>query len=193
MDDGTALDIGCGSGSLAVLLAGHAESVVGIDISPALIFMARERRRRNTLGNLAFLVADAEKLPFRVPSFDLVVSYGVLHHMDADCVLPKIDRLLKPGGTAVIFDYVASNPRLNASVAWQIARALRSVPKHLESYGIRAAWRILLFRLSPGWLRHVCSDCFPTLEAFEGTFQSHFSSCRFRRYGGLIAAAWQSA
>lgn len=187
-----ALDLGCGSGSLSVLMANHVQRLIAIDISPSLISMAKEHRLKNSVSNLELLVADAEKLPFREHSFDFVFSYGVLHHTDIDHTLLGIGRLVKPGGKAVIFDYVMSNPRLNAYPVWHIVQALRSAPVYFNRYGVRVMWRIVLFRMSRAWLRHVCGDLFLTKESFESIFRKHFPNCKFKRYSGLMVATWKS-
>ncbi|MBE9478832.1 MAG: class I SAM-dependent methyltransferase, partial [Chloroflexi bacterium] len=123
---GRVLDIGCGSGSVALLMADHARRWIGVDISPRLLSLAEERRQQDNVSNLAFLLADVEALPFREGTFDLVFSYGVLHHLDVERVLPRIGDLLRPEGRGVIFDYVTSDPRLNVSPVWQIVQTMKS-------------------------------------------------------------------
>ncbi|HDQ74183.1 MAG TPA: class I SAM-dependent methyltransferase [Chloroflexi bacterium] len=190
---GRVLYVGCGAGSVAFLLAERASDVIGVDLSPGLLSLAEDRRRRECVGNVtfenvAFANADAASLPFRAGAFDLIFSYGVFHHLDADRVLPQVGRLLVVGGRGIVFDYVTSDPRLNASPLWQIIQAFKSAPGYWRRYGWRAAWRIVAFRVSGRWLRHVCQDHFLTAEQFRETFRTHFHRCHFERYGGLMAA-----
>jgi len=98
------LDIACGSGepsiSIAALLAGSGR-VVGIDISPAPLQVARGRVAGRKLGNVEFQQADVHQLPFADGTFDHVVSrLGVMFFSDLPRAMREIHRVLKPGGRA---------------------------------------------------------------------------------------------
>jgi ubiquinone/menaquinone biosynthesis C-methylase UbiE len=96
------LDIACGSGEPAISIASLLQDsgeVVGIDISPQPLQVARERARRRGLGNIAFLQADVHQLPFPDGSFDRAVSrFGVMFFSDLPRALCELHRVLKPGG-----------------------------------------------------------------------------------------------
>ncbi len=100
---GRVLDVGCGSGKQAVMLAPHADTLIGIDLSEALIRVAEARCRAH--ANAQFQVADACALPFPDAHFDRIVSYGdVLSHIVtryADAV-SEMARVLKPGGLVTL-------------------------------------------------------------------------------------------
>ena len=100
---GRVLDVGCGSGKQAVILAPHADQIIGIDLSEALIRVAEARCR--AYPNAQFHVADACALPFPDAHFDRVVSYGdVLSHIVvryAEAV-SEMARVLKPGGRVTL-------------------------------------------------------------------------------------------
>ncbi len=102
------LDLGCGHGVLARRLAERGMPVTGIDISPAVI----EEARRDPAG-VEFRVMNGEHLEFDNASFDLVVSSGALHHLDADRALAGIVRVLRPHGGAVFVEPLAHNPLVN--------------------------------------------------------------------------------
>lgn len=93
------LDAGCGSGPLFAALREEGAVVTGIDQSPAMLELARQR-----LGEDADLrVADlADPLPFADGEFDDVVASLVLHYLrDWDPVLAEVRRVLKPGGRLI--------------------------------------------------------------------------------------------
>jgi 2-polyprenyl-3-methyl-5-hydroxy-6-metoxy-1,4-benzoquinol methylase len=73
------LEIGCGMGAVAATMAQQGLDVTAIDITPTAVRMTRQRFTLMGLdGNI--LQADAERLPFRDASFDLVWAWGVIHH-----------------------------------------------------------------------------------------------------------------
>lgn len=99
------LEIGVGMGCHAQLLASAAGSFVGIDLTAAAV--AATRRRLEICGlRKPILQMNAEQLSFPDSSFDLVWSWGVIHHAaDTAAVLREIHRVLKPGGRAGIMVY----------------------------------------------------------------------------------------
>lgn len=105
---GIALDVGCGSGRRAVLLARGAERlrVVGVDSSAALIARARARAREADIAErCVFVRADAKRLPLASGRFDLIVCDGLLHHLDAALpALNEIDRAAAPGAALFVRD-----------------------------------------------------------------------------------------
>jgi ubiquinone/menaquinone biosynthesis C-methylase UbiE len=104
------LDIGCGSGSLAITAsrsAGTSGSVFGIDPSPSMI--ARATRKADKAGaDVSFKVGVAESLPFSNHQFDVVLSTLMLHHLPRktrqQCA-KEIKRVLRPGGRVVAVDF----------------------------------------------------------------------------------------
>jgi len=94
------LDAGCGSGPLAEALLAKGASVTGIDVSPAMVDLARRR-----LGPDADLhIADlGEALPFPDDTFDDVVCSLALHYLeDWSAPLAELRRVLVPGGRLLL-------------------------------------------------------------------------------------------
>jgi SAM-dependent methyltransferase len=94
------LDLGCGEGQIARLMAVEgARRVVGVDASAAQIAEAGRRG-----GGPAYARADAVRLPMAAGSFDAVVTCLVLEHVaDLDAALDEVARVLRRGGRFVIF------------------------------------------------------------------------------------------
>lgn len=176
------LEIGVGIGAdyLQWLKAGAKAS--GVDISGTSIEKAR--RRCEMAGFLPDLrVADAEQLPFPDNSFDVVYSYGVMHHSPntAQCV-HEMSRVLKPGGRARIMVY--HHPSVTGALLWlrfgfPSGKSLRqSVFDHLESPGTKTYTeteaRALLDRFEDVKMRVVFSPGDLLLHQPSTRFQSGF-------------------
>jgi ubiquinone/menaquinone biosynthesis C-methylase UbiE len=107
------LDVGCGTGTLALALrlsVGTGE-VHGIDASPEMIEVAKEKAAK-VGSDIDFQVALIEAIPFPAATFDLVTSSLMLHHLPDDLKrtgLAEIRRVLKPGGRFMAMDYAAHN------------------------------------------------------------------------------------
>ena len=95
------LDVGCGSGLFFEKVAGKAEMVVGIDVSLRLLLKAKEQTK--IYGNTHVLLADADHLPFKKGSFDLVFSFTVLQNMPKPKeTLLEIKRVVRVEGRVVV-------------------------------------------------------------------------------------------
>lgn len=95
---GTLLDVGCGSGQLALMAAKDGLEVTGVDIASNLVARARARARAAGL-RVRFEEADAEALPFADAQFDAVTSLiGAMFAPRPDLVATELLRVCKPGG-----------------------------------------------------------------------------------------------
>lgn len=97
------LDLGCGYGGRTVYYAleGAPKEVVGTEISGMMVDRCRALADQEGAVNTRFLVGFAEDLPFRDGSFDLIVSYDVLEHVqDPVRAYEEMARVLRPGGEA---------------------------------------------------------------------------------------------
>jgi len=100
LDGSTALDVGTGSGRLALALALRCRHVVGIDRAPESLAEARHRAAAAGLTNVEFVVADAEAGEYDVWAPDLVVA----HLCMSDAIIARAGRALAPGR---VFAFVA--------------------------------------------------------------------------------------
>ncbi|MBM3565041.1 MAG: class I SAM-dependent methyltransferase [Alphaproteobacteria bacterium] len=120
------LEIGVGGGAdYTKFLAAGAE-ITGIDLTEAAIAFVRSRLdRAGQAGDLR--TADAENLPFADGTFDLVYSYGVLHHSpDTERALAEAFRVLKPGGTLKVMVY--SDFSMAGLMLWAMHGLLKGRP-----------------------------------------------------------------
>jgi len=94
------LDIGCGTGSLALRLAPAGAHVHGLDLSSEMIRIANGKAAAQSIGNVTFHVgAFRDGVPFEPESLDGVCAYSLLHLVeDRPATLRRIYELLKPGG-----------------------------------------------------------------------------------------------
>jgi len=104
------LDIGCGTGTLAIIATRHVGAtgaVTGIDASPSMITRANRKAKKAGV-RATFQVAVAEDLPFPDRRFDVVFSTLMLHHLPRktrqECAA-EIERVLKVGGRIVAVDF----------------------------------------------------------------------------------------
>src|SRR5580658_5527984 len=75
------LDVACGPGLITCAVAEVARHVTGIDITPAMIELARHRQQAKRLANLAWHVGDVQSLPFVDHSFSAVITRYSFHHL----------------------------------------------------------------------------------------------------------------
>jgi SAM-dependent methyltransferase len=93
------LDVGCGTGVVALTAARIGARVTGSDLTPKLIERAKENSKLTGL-DIAWDVGDAEELPYQDGEFDAVVSqFGHMFAPRPDVAVREMLRVLKPGGT----------------------------------------------------------------------------------------------
>jgi SAM-dependent methyltransferase len=137
------LDIATGPGYIAEAFAGAAREVVGVDLTDAMLAIAKERTRERGVANVSFRAADAENLPFENGAFDVVVCRLALHHLLKPLlVLREMVRVCRTGGTVVVEDIYASEHPERAAYQdrWEILRD----PSHVRTLSLSEL--LILFR-----------------------------------------------
>lgn len=140
------LEIGVGMGAdHAEWAKAKARSLTGIDLTPRAVEHTYNRLTVYGLGS-DVRVGDAENLPFADNSFDIVYSWGVLHHSpDTKKAVQEVHRVLRPGGVARIMIYHKYS--LTGYMLWLRYALLQGNParsldeiywNHLESPGTKA-------------------------------------------------------
>jgi ubiquinone/menaquinone biosynthesis C-methylase UbiE len=105
------LDAGTGTGSMLELLAPHVKRAVGIDVSPEMLAIARDRLSRANVQHAQVRLGDAYRLPFpggnEVSGFDAVLFHQVLHYLDdPQAAVAEAARVMRTGGRLLIADFV---------------------------------------------------------------------------------------
>lgn len=108
----TILDYCCGNGEESLFVARNgARKVIGMDISPLSIENCQKQAHEAGLESIAsFQTMDAEALEFPDNTFDFMMEYGVLHHLDLPKAMAELARVLKPDGSMVCTETLGHNP-----------------------------------------------------------------------------------
>ena len=122
-----ALDICCGSGDLALLLAkrvGNSGKVTGVDFASEQLAIAKQRQRiKCPRATIDWLEGDALALPFGDNQFDCAtMGYGLRNVSDISLSLQEVLRVLKPGAKAAILDFHRPDPGIMSGFQqWYLA------------------------------------------------------------------------
>ena len=101
----SALDLACGTGDIAFAVAAGGARVVGLDVTPRMLELAR-RRPQAVAGNTRFVAGDMMALPFPDECFDVVTTgYGIRNVPILAPALAEIRRVLRPGGRFLSLDF----------------------------------------------------------------------------------------
>jgi SAM-dependent methyltransferase len=184
-----AVDLGCGTGRHATLLAAGFRQVVGVDISAPMLQIAR--RRRNP-PNVTYQERDLRTLrPDSDGTFDLVFSSYALHHVDdLDATLIGIRELAAPGGRVVLVDNVAPRPAVPRR--WFVKEAVRILAADLvrRRRPPGEAWELFRLNTHPAWLDHLTSDRFLSPAGFQERYGSVFPGARYTDLYRARALCW---
>jgi SAM-dependent methyltransferase len=140
------LDIGAGTGAFSVSARGEGRLLIATDISQTALRVAK-RRAASAGVPLNFVCADAERLPFRAASVNLVTAAGALYCFDLNTLSNEVRRVLTPDGAWVIVDSLNDNPfyRINRWIGFlrhrRTALAVHNVPTVAAIQGLRSGFR----------------------------------------------------
>jgi len=155
--EGTALDVGCGSGLFAIRLVQTLPGlrVVAVDLSEPMLELARLNAAGAGVDGVTFVQADAKALPFEDGSFDLVLSQHTLHHIPLpELLVSEAVRVARPGGCVLLRDLC--RPRWR----WLIALCAGTLGRIYDGLGCHARMARQLYKASlaaalspPEWVR----------------------------------------
>ncbi len=140
--DEDVLDVACGPGLVAAAFAARVRRVVGIDVTSGMLARGRALAADRGAGNIRFVQADGEHVPFRTGAFRRVVSRRAFHHFGAPArVLAEMARVCAPDGVVIIEDQALPADAAVAEIMTTIDR-LRD-PSHTRAIS-PTAWEDLL-------------------------------------------------
>jgi SAM-dependent methyltransferase len=165
------LEVGCGTGAMLRALARRGDftgRALGVDHSGSFIEAARKFAQvENVSDRLTFLVGDAHRLDFPSETFDVVIAHTLISHVTAPLVvLGEMARVVRPGGTVVIFDgdyasltYAFPDHGFGhqmdvalANATFNNPRIMRDLPRLLPESGLQltAAWGDAVVEIGSG-------------------------------------------
>jgi SAM-dependent methyltransferase len=149
---GSAVDLGCGTGDLVRTIADRADRVIGIDLSPRMIALARERSHDR--AGVEYQIGDFMTADLPARAFDAVCSVATLHHLPLAPALVRAASLVRTGGWLLVIDlFRPTGPGgfVHNASSWLLARWLAH-QRPRPSRAVRDAWRA-----------HDAHDRYPTL------------------------------
>lgn len=111
------LDVGCGGGWIARLLAAKGGKVTACDVSIEGCRLTRDKFRIEDSEGSHVSVQDAHSMALADNEFDVVVSTGVLHHLDIPVVAREIHRVLRPSGRLIFYE-----PLRYGAIMWKLRK-----------------------------------------------------------------------
>ena len=163
----SALEIGCGTGAFARLMAKRAGLVLALDLSPQMLQIAMERSQDYT--NIDFRVANVLEWQFPAEQFDCIASIATLHHLPLEEMLTKMQSALKANGTLLVLDLFQGEGLpdvLRSALAVLVSATLKLIKtgRVRPSRAEQAAWaehgqRDVYLTLSQ--VRKICADILP--------------------------------
>jgi ubiquinone/menaquinone biosynthesis C-methylase UbiE len=119
----TVLELGCGTGTTALKLAGDAGHITVTDIAPRMIAIARDKIAQQGVGNVSAQVATAHDAPVPEAGYDAVLGFNYLHLLpDMEQTIARVDAMLRPGGLFISKTVCLGRaPHLRAAI-WMLQR-----------------------------------------------------------------------
>ena len=187
---GRVLEVGCGSGLLALELSKFFDSVTATDISEPMLAIARRKR---TAANVEYRRADANRLALE-ETFDAIVSHTTFHHLEnIPETLSRLKAALAPGGRLILTDRVNRWPGIVGRYSvFTIAAAAAKFPRELLRHGSGGARCLWSFRVSRPWLEHRKAERLLSAVEFRELYGKHLPGASFTRMWHFMGVVWQS-
>ena len=157
-----ALEIGCGAGAFARLLAKRSQNVLALDLSPEMIRIARECSTK--FPNIEFDLADVRDRVFSEDSFDCIATIATLHHLPFREVLVKLKAALKPGGVLLVLDlFEPERNLLRPEGVLDTFSNVLAIPVSVTLRLIHQGRLLPRREVRAAWAEHERHDIYPTM------------------------------
>ncbi len=123
------LEYACGTGQLAIGIAPDVQEIQGIDISSKMIAIAQRNAVDSHVENVHFSQSTIFEEQFKDESFDVITAFNVLHLVETQPVLRRINELLKPGGLFISDTPCLGDAKSVVSFVISLASKVGLVPK----------------------------------------------------------------
>lgn len=137
----TVLDVGCGTGDVAIRLSPFVEAVVGVELSPAHVAYAQRRKQALDLQNVTFVLGDAAVALAREPPrrYDVALAVLVVHEIPAAASLPLLREAARLARRVVCVDFWSPMPMNRAGIRCRLLEAMagREHFQAFRDYGVR--------------------------------------------------------
>ena len=105
------LEIGCGTGTTALILAGSVNKLTATDISKNMIAIGKEKAKKQKITNVNFVQSTLFDKKLKKRSFDVILAFNLIHLLeDTEAVIKRINELLRPNGL-----FISKTPCLGES------------------------------------------------------------------------------
>jgi SAM-dependent methyltransferase len=186
-----AVDLGCGTGRHAALLAARYRQVLAVDVSAPMLELAQSNRG---FANITYQKRDLREVRADTDgAFDLVLSAYALHHLpDLEGAVRGIRELVAPGGRVVLIDNVAPTPAVPRR--WFVGEAVRTLAVDVLRRRRPAgdAWELFRLNTDPAWLDHLTSDRFLNPQQFTQHYSAVFPGATFTDLYRARAMCWDN-
>ena len=169
-----ALEIGCGTGEFARLLATRARSVVAVDLSPQMIRLAKARSAN--CRNIEYLQGDVMRLSLPAEGYDCIVSMATLHHLPLGEALLKMKDALKLNGVLIIHDLVTADGFADM-VRSALAYPLGGARRFWKTGRLRAPREV-----REAWAEHGKGEVYLTLNEVREMCRQYLPGARIRHH-----------
>jgi len=133
--EASVLEIGCGTGTTALILADSVNKMTATDISSNMITIAKEKAEKQKIKNVNFVQSTLFDENLKNKSFDVIIAFNIIHLLeDTKAAIKRISELLRPGGLFISKTPCLKESKLMPMLVFIISKVIRI--GHVKSFTI---------------------------------------------------------